>query len=100
MDAQVQAWVDEAEVTTTEAFDNLSTEDFYTALTAYRETLEPAEEETEDAAAPAEETPVEETPAEETPVEETPAEGEDAEAQPTEDGAADQSAETEGETAE
>ena len=74
---------------------------FYTALTDYRETLEPAEEETEDAAAPAEETPAgDETPAEETPVEETPAEGEDAEAQPTEDGAADQSAETEGETAE
>lgn len=101
MDAQVQAWVDEAEVTTTEAFDDLSTEDFYAALEDYRATLEPAEEETEDAAAPEEETPAgDETPAEETPVEETPAEGEDAEAQPTEDGAADQSAETEGETAE
>lgn len=76
MDAQVQAWVDEAEVTTTEAFDNLSTEDFYTALTDYRETLEPAEEETEDAAAPEEETPAgDETPAEETPAGEgTPAE--------------------------
>ncbi len=100
MDAQVQAWVDEAEVTTTEAFDNLSTEDFYAALKDYRATLEPAEEENEDTATPEEETPVEVTPAEETPVEETPAEGEDAEAQPTEDGAADQSAETEGETAE
>lgn len=101
MDAQVQAWVDEAEVTTTEAFDNLSTEDFYAALEDYRTTLEPAEEETEDAAAPAEETPAgDETPAEETPVEEIPAEGEDAEAKPTEDGAADQGAETEGETAE
>ncbi len=101
MEEQVQKWVDEAEVKTTEAFDELSTADFYTALTAYREAVEPKEE-NEDAEMPAEEQPPaeEQTPAEETPAEEAPAEGEDAQAQPAEDGAADQNAEPEGEAAE
>lgn len=45
MDALVQQWVDEAEVVTTEVYDDLTTEDFYATLLAYRETVEPAEEE-------------------------------------------------------
>ena len=43
-------WMEEAEVETTETFDNLSTADFYEKLTAYRDTLNPPEEEAEDAA--------------------------------------------------
>lgn len=44
--------MDEAEVETTETYDNLSVGDFYEKLTAYRESLEPQEEDantTEDA---------------------------------------------------
>lgn len=48
----LEQWVDEAEVETTETYDNLSVGDFYEKLTAYRESLEPQEEDantTEDA---------------------------------------------------
>lgn len=95
MDALVQEWVDAAEVVTTEAFDNLTAEEFYDALKAYRATLEPAEG-TEDAATTQEETSTEEDAG-------TDAEGaEDAgtDAKGAEDGAADQSPETQGETGE
>lgn len=88
MDALVQEWVDAAEVVTTEEFDNLTTEEFYEGLEAYRETVEPAED-TEDAAATEEEPTTDEEDA---------APAEDAEG--AEDGAADQSPETEGETGE
>ncbi|MDO4516196.1 MAG: peptidylprolyl isomerase, partial [Bacillota bacterium] len=44
MDAQVQTWVDEAEVETTEDFNNLDVAEFYTALETYRDTIEPKEE--------------------------------------------------------
>ena len=46
----VTQWMEEAEVVTTEAFDTLTTADFYDTLLAYRETLVPAE----DAAVPEE----------------------------------------------
>ena len=49
MGALVDQWVEEAEVVTTEEYDALTTADFYEKLTAYRETLEPAEEDTTDA---------------------------------------------------
>ncbi|MBR5534005.1 MAG: peptidylprolyl isomerase [Ruminiclostridium sp.] len=52
MDALVQQWTEEAVIETTETYDNLTTAEFYTNLTAYRETIAPAE--TEDAAAPEE----------------------------------------------
>lgn len=45
MDAQVQQWVDEATVETTEVYDDMTTEAFYEVLLAYRDTVEPAEEE-------------------------------------------------------
>ena len=55
-DAQLQSmmdqWVEEAEVTTTETYDNLDVGEFYDKLTEYRASLEPQEE--EDAAAPEE----------------------------------------------
>lgn len=82
MDAQVQTWVDEAEVETTEDFNSLDVAEFYTALKAYRDTVEPKEEApveeetTDEGETPVEgETPAEETPAgEEAPAEETPEE--------------------------
>jgi hypothetical protein len=43
----LDGWVSDAEITTTETYDELTTADFYEKLTAYRDTLE-AEEETED----------------------------------------------------
>lgn len=49
MDALVQQWTEEAVIETTETYDNLTTAEFYTNLTAYRETISPAEE-AEDAA--------------------------------------------------
>ena len=42
-----QQWVEEAEIETTEAYDNLSVSDFYDKLTAYRDTLTAEEESTE-----------------------------------------------------
>ena len=38
-------WVEQAEVVTTETYDNLSVGDFYDKLTAYRETLNTTSEE-------------------------------------------------------
>lgn len=69
MDAILQQWIDEAEVETTETYDNLTTADFYEKLTAYREKINPAEdaEEAEGAQDAEEATQEEETaPAEET----------------------------------
>ena len=40
-------WVEQAEVVTTETYDNLSVGDFYDKLTAYRETLNTTSEEAE-----------------------------------------------------
>lgn len=42
-----QQWVEQAEIETTEAYDNLSVSDFYDKLTAYRDTLTAEEESTE-----------------------------------------------------
>ena len=52
-DEVLDQWMEEAEVETTETYDNLTTADFYEKLTAFRDTLQdPAEEEAaEDAAA-------------------------------------------------
>lgn len=47
MGALADQWTNEAEVVTTEEFDALTTADFYEKLTAYRETLEPAEDTTD-----------------------------------------------------
>lgn len=44
MDELVAQWVAEAEVVTTETFDNLTTATFYEKLTAYRDSLLPEEE--------------------------------------------------------
>lgn len=46
MDDLLNDWVDEAEVVTTETYDALTTEEFYTNLTAFRATLEPDDAET------------------------------------------------------
>ena len=43
-----QQWVEEADVTTTETYDNLSVADFYEKLTAYRDTLNTDAEQTEE----------------------------------------------------
>ncbi len=47
MNDQLQVWIDEAEIVTTDLFDTVDPQSFYTALCAYRESLEP-----EDAAEP------------------------------------------------
>ena len=64
MDALVQQWTEEAVIETTETYDNLTTAEFYTNLTAYRETISPAEE-AEDAATTEETDGEAEEPAEE-----------------------------------
>ena len=43
-----QQWVDEADIQTTETYDNLSVADFYDKLTAYRDTLNTDAEQTEE----------------------------------------------------
>ncbi len=45
MSDQVQTWLDEAEIVTTETVDNADVQAFYEGLVAYRETLEPEEPE-------------------------------------------------------
>ena len=50
-DELLNQWMEEAEIETTEAYDSLTTADFYEKLTAFRDTLEdPAEEEAADEA--------------------------------------------------
>ena len=43
-----QQWVEEADIQTTETYDNLSVADFYEKLTAYRDTLNTDAEQTEE----------------------------------------------------
>ena len=69
MDALVQQWTEEAVIETPETYDGLTTAEFYANLTAYRETILPAEE-AEDAAATEETEGEAEEPAEEAPAEE------------------------------
>ena len=90
MDALVQQWTEEAVIETTETYDNLTTAEFYTNLTAYRETFAPAEE-AEDAAATEETDGEAEEPAEEAPAEE--AEDAATEEAPAEDAAEGEAAE-------
>lgn len=55
MNDVVQEWVSQAEVVTTEDYDNLTTAEFYDTLLAYRDTLDDGTEE-DDASVPEEET--------------------------------------------
>lgn len=62
MDEMTKKWVEEAQVETTETYDNLSVKEFYEKLTAYRQSLMPKEE--PDAPAPKPEEGEEQKPAE------------------------------------
>lgn len=52
MDGVLEQWVEEAQVETTQTYDDLTTADFYEKLTAYRATLEDAADQTDPAQDP------------------------------------------------
>lgn len=52
MDGVLEQWVEEAQIETTQTYDDLTTADFYEKLTAYRATLEDAADQTDPAQDP------------------------------------------------